>query len=524
LIAQLDPRTLLAAADNRLYLDYVSGTGSAAQFFSHSPLDFAAALQARRQQAYPRRQVSLLLSEYNSRLGAHPKTLENIEALDDRSTFCVIAGQQAGFLGGPVYTAYKIITAIRLAESLQGELDARLVPVFWLATEDHDFNEINHAHYAKSDGEIGRAKFGWELEGHPVSDLTISPAVLQAYAEYMDNLVAGPYLTQIRAWSAPQPGENFGEWQARMWLKLFSDHGLVVVEPRILRPAGGEWLASALRHGDEIDDRLALVSQHLSQNGYAPALTPEQSGRLYTFDAAGYRVRVERPQEHLAQIQAHPERYSTDAALRPLFADAMLPVLASVLGPGETAYQAMLRPLYELFGLPQPVLFPRRSYTIVAQGEAQRLTEYGTSADAILTGQLDLDAAFRGLVPASEQQLFASALQQTEAALLPLRPYLSGIDPSLEKTWSQTLASTTRSLETLQERAIKARLSQLGFAKGELRALQNALLPRGRLQERVMPLPHFVNRFGPSFVDALFGAGDLQDFSHAILTLEDRHG
>jgi uncharacterized protein YllA (UPF0747 family) len=352
----------------------------------------------------------------------------------------------------------------------------------------------------------------------------VTPEVLRAYADYMDNLAAGLHLPQITEWTAPQPDQNFGEWQARMWLRVFSDRGLVVVEPRILRPAGGDWLESALRHGDEIDTRLALVSQQLSQDGYTPALTSEQSGRLYTFDADGYRVRVERPQEHLDQVQAHPERYSTDAALRPPFADSLLPVLASVLGPGEIAYQAMLKPLYELFGVPQPVLLPRKSYTIVAQSEAQRLAEYGTGAEAILTGQLDPDATFRGLMPAPEQHLFASALQQTEAALLPLRSYLGSIDPSLEKTWSQTLASTTRSLETLQERAVKARLSQLGFTKGELRALQNALLPRGRLQERVLPLPHFVNRFGPAFIDTLFGAGDLLDFSHAILTLEDNHG
>jgi hypothetical protein len=136
---------------------------------------------------------------------------------------------------------------------------------------------------------------------------------------------------------------------------------------------------------------------------------------------------------------------------------------------------------------------------------------------------MDADALFRDLVPAGELEMFATAQRGMTAALTPLRSYLEGIDPSLNRTWVQTLGNADRALERLRERALKARMSQLGFSKGELRRLQSALLPRGRLQERILPLPHFVSRYGSRFTDALLSAGDLLSLCHHVLTLEDVH-
>jgi hypothetical protein len=130
---------------------------------------------------------------------------------------------------------------------------------------------------------------------------------------------------------------------------------------------------------------------------------------------------------------------------------------------------------------------------------------------------------FRDLLPVRELELFAAAQRGLTDALAPLKPYLEDIDPSLGTTWSQTLSNADRGLERLRERAFKARLSQLGFSKGELRRLQNVLLPRGRLQERVLPLPHFLNRHGLGFLDTLMSAGELLCFDHQVLTVEDEH-
>jgi uncharacterized protein YllA (UPF0747 family) len=242
---------------------------------------------------------------------------------------------------------------------------------------------------------------------------------------------------------------------------------------------------------------------------------------LYTFDADGQRVRVQDPLAHVRDAAENPVRYSTDAALRPLLADAALPVVASVLGPGETAYQGMLKPLYELYGLPQPVLYPRHSYTIVSRHEAERIAAYRISTREVLGQSVDSTAVLANLVPAEERALFSSARSGVEGALGPLRGYLKDVDPSLTRTWEQTVQRSLWSLAKLEQRAARARMGQLGFSKLELRRIQNALLPRARLQERVLPFVHFYSQHGPELVELLLSTGELGAFGHYVLSLEN---
>ncbi len=522
MIVNCRPHDLPAANGNLFYLDYVSGASMARRFFTLPPLDFAGALRQRRDYAYPRRAVAGALRTYNEALGAGPQTLQNIDALAQPDTFCVITGQQAGFLGGPAYTAYKIITTIRLAERLQDELTVQVVPVFWLASEDHDLAEINHSYFQRPDGEIAQVKFGWRDEGRPIADLPVTDDVRKAYEAYWAGLARGRHWEQAKALFAPGDESNFARWQARTWLNLFADRGLIVVEPHLLRSVARPFLVSALQQTHAIRDRLAAVARQLEAAGYTPMLDPAQNGSLFTFDDAGRRVRVDQPEAHVEACQANPERYSTDAALRPLLADVLLPTLVSVLGPGETAYQAMLKPLYELFEIPQPTILPRTSYTVIGQSEWQALGRYGVTAEAILSEQFDLDAVYQGLIPVSERDMFYAARADVETALAPLKPYLEGIDPNLVRTWEQTVEYGARNVDKLEEKALKARMSQLGYSKQEMRALQNLLYPRGRLQEREFALPHLINRYGMGLIEQLFAAGELDDFSHHILIMEER--
>jgi len=516
-MTKINLSALPVMAENKLNLDYLAGTGAAANFFTHPPLGFEAALEGRRTHIYPRRKLSQLLAEYNAKLGAHTHAMSNIDALSKPSTFCVIGGQQAGFLGGPVYTCYKIITTIRLARHLQNTLGERFVPIFWLASEDHDFDEINHTHFVKSDGEVGDVKFKWDQAGRPIALMPITADTRRAFTEYFEKISPGPYLSQVKELFAPHAGDDYCTWQARIWSQLFSDRGLVIVEPRTLRPAASSFFQFALDHVDEISHRLDAAAEQLDTAGYTPALNPERAGQLYTFDSNGYRVRVK--ESRIPPIEDCV--YSTDVALRPLFADTMLPIVASVLGPGEISYHAMLKPLYDLFDLPQPLFYPRKGYTIMTESQAGRIAEYKTSPTAILTKTLDTDAVFSGLMPASKSaEIFTTARRKMKAAFAPLRPYVEDIDPNLGKAWQHGLSNTLRGLDNLEQGSIKSQMSQLGFSRGELRQLSNILLPKGRLQERIFPLPYFMKRHGMKFLDTIFSAGEIEDFSHHILVME----
>jgi len=184
----------------------------------------------------------------------------------------------------------------------------------------------------------------------------------------------------------------------------------------------------------------------------------------------------------------------------------------------------MLRPLYELFGIPQPVCYPRASYTVLSEHQRDRLAAYRLQPRDVLTGELDIDRVMRNLMPPAELERFAQAQRGVEGALAPLEDYLEALDPNLLRSWEQALATAQRNIEKLEERAINATLARHGHSRRELQMLRNELVPRGRLQERVLPITHFLQRFGPGFLDQLKGWPVQPHFGHTIVTLREEHG
>jgi bacillithiol biosynthesis cysteine-adding enzyme BshC len=520
MIIDVDWCELSERFQQKLHLDYMTGEGKARTFFTHGPTDYKEGVKARRGYEYPRDDLVEQLLDYNRQLGAGEQTLANIRSLQEPSTFCVIAGQQVGFLGGPMYTTYKIMTTIRLAMYLDKTLPVDIVPMFWMATEDHDFGEINRTYCFQPDGEVGQVSFSWDGEGRSVIDLEIEEEVEQAFQEYFDRLSQGPHFDTTKEHFAPKEGEDYCTWHGRLWGELFSEQGLVIVEPTILRPLGAHIFQSALKETEEITSRLEGVAEELGAAGYDAVLPHEDAGRPFTFDDQGNRVRIEDPETHVEEAGSHPERYSTDAALRPLFADAILPIVSSVLGPGEITYQAMLKPLYELFHIPQPLLFPRKSYTIVTESERDNMERYGVTPKQLLTEEPDPSDVLDEFTFGSGEDLFATTREKIEKAFAPLKPYVKEIDPSMTKSWEWAVNNALRGVDKLEESSRSALMSQEGLSKGEVHILQNVVLPRDRLQERVLPLPHFLNTHGTKLLDKLSTTGALDDFCHHIPILE----
>ncbi len=254
--------------------------------------------------------------------------------------------------------------------------------------------------------------------------------------------------------------------------------------------------------------------------GYEPPLDPQRVG-LYTFDPHGRRVRAaERPVQP-ADVEACPERFSPDAALRPLLADRVLPTVASILGLGEIAYHAMLRPVYALFDLPQPVCVPREGYTVLAAPEVQALARFGVRLEEVLSEGFDPGQAMERLFPTPLRERFNRVGRAVDADLAALRDPVSEIDPSLEEAWNATQGAASHALKRLEARAVRALAARQGLSAGLLQRIRNAVLPRGRPQERVFPLPHFINRHGPGVPARILSEGGLDGSFHGVMIWEE---
>ena len=508
------PLSLLYPSE-ALLRDLAAGEEGALRFFTAAPRLGPGLAEAG--EALPAA-VARAIVAHQRRCEADALSLDNAEALAAGRATCILTGQQAGLLGGPVYTAYKIATVVCLARQEAARTGRRCVPVFWLASEDHDLIEANHTFGTKPDGEIGRVSFRGD-GGRELSALTMDAQVIDSVARYFSSLVPAGDTGRARAPYALDGEATFTAWVARSWMRLFAGTGLVIIEPALLRPACGELFERALTERAAIAEALCAVAAELDAAGYQAPLDPATAGTPFRIGPGGRRTRIADAAALLRRGVPDPATLSTDAALRPVFADALLPNLAHVVGAGELAYHAMLRPLYELLAVAQPAVLPRRSLTFMTDDEANALDRYGLTVEEALAGQVDPGAATARLLGDGEEAEFARVAAQIRSAFQPLADSVSAVDPGLARTWQRSRDHALHGLARLQTRTGRAVLARRGYSRAALHRLLNQLRPRGRPQERVFPVPHFLARFGAPFLEACLIDGPAEAFTHEVVTL-----
>ena len=502
--------------DSRFFLDYVDGRESATQRFEHATPDFALAVKRRAETLTGREALAEALTDYSRSVGASARVFTHIEALQAPGAACVITGQQAGFLGGPAYTVYKALHAIRLAAHLERKLERRVVPVFWMASEDHDFTEINRVRCLEG-ADLKTLSFEWPGQGRPIESMGAEPKAVQTAETILSKLPAR--LARIRPLFLPESGDDYARWHARILSKLFAKQGLIVIEPRALRHLTGGFMERSLAMAPQIAEALRTACNAMSDAGYIPALDPEKAGHPFVFGADGRRVRWT-PGSSMPRPLEDPSRYSPDAALRPILADTLFPTIASILGPGEIAYQALLLPLYRLFGVAQPVIVPRHGYTVLSQDEAALLDRLGVSADEAISAGFAPVSLAQSTVASSLKASFAEARARVQESLEPLRETVASLDPGLVARWSQASDHARQAVDRLEDRALAVEMARQGLSRKALQGLAATLRPSGRLQERVLSFIHFALRYGVEWLPQLEGAGDPERFAHRIVTIQ----
>jgi uncharacterized protein YllA (UPF0747 family) len=496
-----------------LAVDLAEGRPAALALFEQREESLDAAI-ARRLAHQPSRSLAAVRSvrAYNETLGADVAALENAAALERPESICVLAGQQAGFLGGPAYTAYKIVRTIRIAQEIQRQHAGPVIPLFWMATQDHDFGEVNHVHYIDGDGEIASLRFDWSEAGRPIASLPRGPAVQEAYAAYLRDAVAPGSRAPLETVLAPASDDDYCRWHARIWSRLFSRYGLLIVEPSQLEEASRGVYQGVLDHGREVEDAIAAGAAAVRAAGYPVTLDPRTAGRPFVLDDNGRRSRLAQPDQRGAIGDLR--RLSPDAALRPVLADALFPSVVNVLGPSELAYHALLRPLYELLSVPQPAPRVRMSATMVNREDETLRRTLGLSPAALLTASYSPRDALESQLSPAFREAFAAASSGIQDALTALRPTVIETDPSLERTLGQSLHATEQALEKLRDRAARAALARHGLSPQRLHQLSNVVRPRDRLQERVLPVGHFLDRFGLGVIDRWVALDDPRSVAH----------
>jgi bacillithiol biosynthesis cysteine-adding enzyme BshC len=522
---------------SRLFLDYAESSEPLAPFFSTTPTSKGWISEGRKLSAEHRQRLADLLIAQNAIFEGGSTTAANIERLRTGAS-AVVTGQQVALFGGPLYTFLKAATAIAKArEATDAGFDT--VPVFWLATEDHDFAEIAHVELPTRN-ELKCLTIGPAPDVPvPVGGIPLGGRVETALAEVDELLGPNEVTTLLREVYRPETtlAGAFGGLIAR----LFAPWGLVVINAAVsnFHALGAQVLEHAIRKPDALHAALVARDKELRDRGYhAQVKVGEQSSLLFLIDEkTGARLPLRRvradggmrwkagaryysTEELLEILQVSPERCSPNALLRPLFQDAVLPTSAYIGGPAEIAYFAQSEVLYRAMLGRATAVLPRLSATLVEPKIATvmeryevRLSDALTSADA-LAQRLGARA-----MPVEGKRKLAAAGNSLDGELAAVTDWMTQMDLGLGRTATTAASKMRYQMNRLRRLAARYQLEKETSLARHAQVITQALYPGGHLQERAVAGIYFLANQGDGLFDMLVTAASDPCPGHKLLPL-----
>ncbi|MEW6654718.1 MAG: bacillithiol biosynthesis cysteine-adding enzyme BshC, partial [Bacteroidota bacterium] len=469
-------------------------------------------------------------------------TQRNIEILSSPKTIAVITGQQLGLCGGPLYTFYKTITAIKLCQSLsQRYSEYSFVPVFWLEGDDHDFEEACNFSVLSNENSLLNLKYedglGEEFNRGSTGELKFSSNLNFVF----DKLSGSLRETEFKASlidllkSIYQPGKTFLESFRDLLINFFDEYGLVIFNPldsrakRLLIPlfkkAISEYSEQSLvlvERSAELEEvyhaqvKVKPINMFYLEENERLLIEPTDSGELRL---KGKRKRFSFD-DILNQIEFTPEKFSPNVLLRPICQDYLFSTGFYVGGPGEISYFAQVNPLYEIYDIEEPFIYPRASATIVEQGVNQVLNKHSFTFTDIFSEEEEL---IKRIVRASSELnlevLFEKSSENISTMFSEISEKLTTIDVTLGDMSEKSKQRIEQALDYLKTKATEAEKRKYETSIRQLTKVRNILFPNGSLQEREINFIYFVNKYGIDFMKWLFNKLEINKFEHQILEL-----
>jgi len=493
-----------------LFAAYVSGDGRAARFYRHGAFSLKGWLGAAREAdsgGAPRAEVAEALC------GVNPGC-EALDRLAEPRTVAVVTGQQAGLFGGPAYTLYKALTAIHVARRLEAA-GQPAVPVFWIASEDHDLDEVSHARVFDTRSRTVRLdvdESAWR--GRPVGAIAIESPPLEALAAALEGFLHGRETAELVA-ASYKPGRTFAESFRELLAALLRPYGVVFVdplEPRLRRLAA-PLLEKAWSLRKELGEAVAARRAALEVAGFHAQVEVQDGAGLFFVLEDGIRRKV----GNRAAV-ADPAQWSPNALLRPVMQDWLLPTAVYVGGPAEVAYFAQSAALYEKLLGRMPAVLPRAAFTLV-DGRTRRLMErFGVTLDDFLRGEEALvETVAARLSPEELKREFAEAGALIGGRLERLGAALAAFDPSLEKAMQRSRARIGWQLEKMRRKTARAALRKQAETEQQARHAFRLVSPERKLQERYYSFVAFLAQYGTGLLEQLLSAIDALRPSHEVM-------
>lgn len=482
----------------------------------------------------------LILDQYTS-FQPSSKTQKNIALLKEPKTLAVFTGQQLGILGGPLYTIYKTITAIKLAQYLNERFDEfNFVPVFWLEGDDHDFDEVNSVTIINEENNLATLTYKDSLpEGEfrgSVGELTFTSGINTLLDELQKNLRKTEFtdalISELR--EIYQEGKTFKESFRQLIFNYFDQYGLIIFDPqqneikKLLKPIFQEELLNYRQHSEKLILRSAALEET-----YHAQVKVRPINLFMNYEKGRYAIepvdeyfrlkhkRVKFTEEELLKfISDSPEIFSPNVILRPICQDYLFQTAFYVGGPSEVSYFSQVLPLYEDFQIPHPVIYPRSAATLIEKGVQTVFDKYQlTLNDFFLNADKIAEKVIARLSEKDFDAAFTTTQSQIEIIVDGLKQNLLSLDKTIYDAADRYKQKIVSTLMELKGKTSEAQKRKYETALRQTTKTSLAVFPNANLQERELNYFYFANKYGKDFIKLLFEELAINKFEHQVINL-----
>ncbi len=483
-----------------------------------------------------------ILEEANQGFCATQKTLENIKTLRDDDCVAVVSGQQAGLFTGPLYTIYKALSAVKLTECLRGR-GFKAVPVFWIATEDHDFLEVSNTFFINKEGNLNELRNEPKrcYENLPVGYVKNDASIKGTIDELFDGLPHTEFTDELRemiekTWSE---GVDYGDAFARMLTQILGRFGLIVLCPLDVRlkKLAAPIYVTAIKKSEEIVTALRTRSEKLVDEGYhAQVLINEDYFPLFyqANDKTRHSLKKtshgtfktkdidrEFTLNELAELaEVSPEKFSPSVVLRSVVQDYLLPTICYFGGAAEIAYFAQSGEVYRILERPITTIFHRQSFTFIEPKQAKILAKYDLKLQDLLVGEDILKTQIvEKFLNKETTQIFAEVEETINAELNRLEKSLRETESTLADNSIKRRQKIIYHIAAMRKKFYLAQIRKDDTVKRQIETMFASLLPNKHLQERTLNISTVLNKHGNYAIDWIYESIDLDDKGHRIIYL-----
>ncbi|MGD8426203.1 MAG: bacillithiol biosynthesis cysteine-adding enzyme BshC [Balneolaceae bacterium] len=510
---------------SKLFKTYVSDFEQLASFYNANPFDNESIAQKIDDFRFSgnRKQTVGILKEFNQKFDVHRAAIDNLERLERKDAVAIVTGQQLGVYGGPLYTIFKTLGVIFLAQKLERRFDIPVIPVFWLADEDHDYEEVRSLNILNNDDVKG-----FELPPQKDHQATVAETKLpEELQSFRKNIKEALFNTDFSEdlWkiidNCFRPGNTFLDAFGCFIACLFSKHGLVLAgsNNREVKKVTRSFLQDSISKADSIRQALKKKTVEIREEFHQQVTLYDSN--LFLLDTQNGRMKISRNGDGwrtdsgqkwttkalLNDREENPQNFSPNVFLRPLVQDGLLPTLGYVAGPGETAYYGQMKNMYACFDLEMPIIFPRLSATLIEPAIDRIFHELPFKFHEYHHRIEDLESEF---VDRTEQvdieAIFKDWKGKVEAISESKREVISSIDPTLDGAAGKATATYYNELNKLKGKVYRAVKKQEETQLNRIRRIKANFFPGDGLQERLISGIFYMNKYGVDIWDKLLNS------------------